>query len=314
VIRPGILVKGILSFGSERFRNPHKDSGPGTTEIIYSRFLRFLRHHHAAVSDPPIPKVIAELGPGSSLGFGLAALIAGSQRYYAFDLVKQFSSHKNLRVFDELVALFRARTPIPNDGWCARIFPFTDDLDFPDDILSSNALSEALAPERIARLRRDLQEQTGEFIQYFAPWQDHVLDAAQKPDWIVSNSVLEHVDDLDGTYRSFGAWSKVGTVMCHSIDYSSHSLTTGWNEHWRIGEPLWTLARGKRYYFINRVPNSEHLAYLKTYGFSLLDSRKLRRVDGFAREEFVGPFRAISAADASTHLAFLVSRYDREPN
>ena len=59
------------------------------------------------------PEVVAELGPGDSLGVGLAALLSGSDRYYAFDVIRHASNARNLEIFRELVPLFRAREPIP---------------------------------------------------------------------------------------------------------------------------------------------------------------------------------------------------------
>ncbi len=310
MLRTGTLAKGLLSVAFERFRNPHSDFGFGSSEVVYSRFIRFLKQYNSTVPGAGLPSVVAELGPGSSLGFGLAALIAGAHRYYALDLIKQFSTENNLRMFDELVGLFKNRTPVPNNGYCARLFPFVENLAFPEDILGGEELSAALATDRLKQLRRDIETETGNCIRYFVPWQEHVADLRDKPDWIVSNSVLEHVDDLESTYRAFSAWSKVGTVMCHLIDYSSHTMTTLWNEHWRIGNVVWALARGKRHYFINRAPNAEHLSYLAKYNFELIAEQKLRRVDGLLPEEFFGPFRSIDTEDAGTHLAFLVSKYN----
>ncbi len=310
MLRTGPLVKGLLSYAFERFRNPHSDCGPGTPEVAYSRFLRFLKLYKSAIPGAGLPRVIAELGPGSSLGFGIAALIAGADRYYALDLTKRFSCKETLETFDQLVVLFQRRAPIPNDGWCARIFPFVDDLVCPDDIIGGEELSAVLTTDRLSRLRRELTQQSGNAIQFIAPWQERVTEVIGKVDWIVSNSVLEHVDDLDSTYRAFASWSKSGTVMCHSIDYSSHTLTTIWNEHWRIGDTLWKLLRGKRHYLINRVPNERHLRYLARYKFKLIAQQKLRRVDGLIREEFSERFRNIHAEDSATHLAFLISKYD----
>lgn len=38
---------------------------------------------------PVHPDTVAGLGPGDSLGFGLAALISGADKYFAFDVVEQ---------------------------------------------------------------------------------------------------------------------------------------------------------------------------------------------------------------------------------
>ena len=45
-----------------------------------------------------IPNAIAELGPGDSLGVGLAALLSGVNEYYAFDIRKYTNTEKNLKI------------------------------------------------------------------------------------------------------------------------------------------------------------------------------------------------------------------------
>ena len=60
------------------------------------------------------PQIIAELGPGDSLGGGMAALISGADRYYAFDAVSHADRRNDLEIFDQLVTLFRAKAPIPD--------------------------------------------------------------------------------------------------------------------------------------------------------------------------------------------------------
>ena len=41
------------------------------------------------------PEVVAELGPGDSLGIGMAALLTGAEVYYAFDVVEYASNQRN---------------------------------------------------------------------------------------------------------------------------------------------------------------------------------------------------------------------------
>ena len=60
-----------------------------------------------------VPASVAELGPGDSLGTGLAALLSGADTYHALD-TRRFSEHaRNERVLDELLELFRSRAPRP---------------------------------------------------------------------------------------------------------------------------------------------------------------------------------------------------------
>ena len=77
-----------------------------------------------------LPGVVAELGPGNSLGIGLSTLLSGADRYHAFDVVPHAQVNHNLAVLDELIALFKARADIPGPAEfpqvarCCRATPF----------------------------------------------------------------------------------------------------------------------------------------------------------------------------------------------
>src|SRR6266404_8259022 len=156
-------VKGVLSFVLPQARNSHLNLFSVSAEFSYSLFLR----HYVIRSQlrPPQPgETVAELGPGSSIGFGMSALIAGAARYHAYDLAAHFDTATNLKIFDALVALFKARAPIPHEGEFSRIFPFLDDYSFPAN-LGDEWLSAALAPERLAAFRKDIEAGGGNSIK-----------------------------------------------------------------------------------------------------------------------------------------------------
>ena len=52
---------------------------------------------------------VAELGPGDSLGTGIAALLSGVEKYYALDVKPYFNNAINLEMFDRLLELFQRR-------------------------------------------------------------------------------------------------------------------------------------------------------------------------------------------------------------
>ncbi|MGB9512393.1 MAG: hypothetical protein WBU20_11945, partial [Candidatus Acidiferrum sp.] len=85
-IRIRSLLKGLGSFVVPSFRNSHV--GPGavlSAETLYSIFLRYLSYLNGCEDFSIDGAVVVELGPGSSIGFGMAALLAGASRFYAFD-------------------------------------------------------------------------------------------------------------------------------------------------------------------------------------------------------------------------------------
>lgn len=68
---------------------------------------------------PAVPETVVELGPGLSLGAGLAALLCGAQRYIAIDVVRYVRMQTVLPVFDSVVDLLRRRWKLNPRG-----FPF----------------------------------------------------------------------------------------------------------------------------------------------------------------------------------------------
>jgi len=53
-------------------------------------------------------KTVAELGPGDSIGIGLAAVLSGATHYIGLDTYPYAGNTCNLDTFEELMQLFRA--------------------------------------------------------------------------------------------------------------------------------------------------------------------------------------------------------------
>ena len=96
--------------------NHYHAKGTGGTDSARYCYSIWLRHLVMAKSNGlnPYPKIVAELGPGDSLGIGLAALISGCDKYFAFDVVEHANTERNVKIFDELVTLFRDRVKTPD--------------------------------------------------------------------------------------------------------------------------------------------------------------------------------------------------------
>src|SRR5262249_52208311 len=167
------LLSGLATYlpGYERVG---MTGGTDTAEYCYSVWLRHLLHAQAAGASRAVPHTVAELGPGDSIGIGLAALLSGAEKYYALDVVRYSDLRTNLAIFDRLVQLFTHRAEIPD----ARIFPglrpALERYDFPHEVLSEAYLARMLRPARVAEIRASIEhaDTDGSRIVYHVPWND----------------------------------------------------------------------------------------------------------------------------------------------
>ena len=256
------------------------------------------------------PTTVAELGPGDSLGIGLAALLSGASSYYALDIVNFTNTARNLDVFDELVALFNKRERIPDGAEFPATHPRLDSYEFPAYILTDARLRDALDPRRVESIRATLtclehhaDKRIG--ISYFAPWDDTAILKAGSVDLIYSQAVLEHVDDLEHTYQTLYRWLKPGGVMSHQIDFSCHDAVKQWNGHWTFSDWTWRLMRGKRPYSLNREPHSRHLTLLTINGFKVVCDLRGKIRSGIKRKQLARRFQGLTDEDLSTSSALI---------
>jgi hypothetical protein len=218
--------------------------------------------------------VVAELGPGDALGLGMCALLSGAQRYIGLDRLPFGLRADNVAMLDELYALFARRADIPSDDEMPGVYPRLTDYRFPSYILNDARLDSSLSVARLEGLRAAL---TGEFaiddsrmLSYAAPWDTSAQVRPASVDLLLSQAVLEHVDDVDGAYTAMHHWLKPTGLMSHRIDYSSHGITHDWFGHWTVSPGMWNVVRGKRAYLINRLPHSAHLAAMQRAGLKVL--------------------------------------------
>jgi hypothetical protein len=305
------IAKGLTTFVVPPHWLNRAEGRTLSARYCYSVYLRHLVRLHGAGADSD-PKTVAEIGPGASIGTGLAAVIAGAERYHGFDIKAYGSSPRSLAVFDELVELFRVRAPVPGTDEFATIKPALKSTAFPAHILDDHRLERALSSERLARLRQALTPEgmaaPDPVVSYVAPWFDDGRVTRASVDWIFSQAVMEHVDDLAATYAACRAWLRPGASMSHQIDFKSHGTAPAWNGHWAYSGLAWRMVRGARRYLINRAPHSAHRAALAAAGFEILEDLRVERADGLARDRLARPFRALGDEDLATAGAFIIAR------
>ncbi len=256
-----------------------------------------------------MPHSMAELGPGESMGVGLAALLSGVDRCFGLDVMAHSNTERNLRVLDGLIPLFRQRASRTDKGW-PDVDAYLDQRLFPSHILSDEVLQRSLSPERLEAIRRAIVSPSlaNEIrLEYKAPWSDPRVVEAESIDLILSQSVLEHVVDLPATYRALYQWLKPGGWMSHQIDLKSHNLTHRWNGYRACSEGMWKLATGRRPYIINREPASVHLRLMEQAGFKVVTVQRFLRQDGIRREELAPLWADISEEDLSCSGLYVIA-------
>ncbi len=299
-----LLYRGIKSI----FVTPPVGTG-GTVsaEYCYSVYLRHLvmAARHGMATDP---LTVVELGPGDSLGIGLMALLTGAEQYYALDAVRHASTKINLVIFDELVKLLTDRAPIPSGGDYAEILPELDDYTFPAQILSEARLTQSLEVDRLNLFRQALAgDLTTSSIRYIAPMGRMHEIPAESVDLILSQAVMEHVDQLEESYTECFRCLKPGGFMSHQIDLRCHDTASEWNGHWQYSNLTWRLMRGSRPWFINRQPCSTHIDLVKQTGFSLRAQITQRGNCGISRKQLANKFHKLSESDLLTAGIFILA-------
>jgi len=259
------------------------------------------------------PRVIAEFGPGDSLGIGLAGLLSGAEKYYALDVVEYADISVNLDILDELVTLFAQKEPIPDQQEFPFARPLLPSYEFPHHILTDDRLQKSLSPERIQSIKEALinpsnLKKSPVEIRYIVPWYDSNVIEQESIDMIFSQAVLEHINDLAQTYATLYCWLKRDGFMSHQIDFGCHGLAKQWNGHWAYSDLTWKLIKGRRSYLLNREPYSTHKRLLEQSGFKIVCDAKTSDHSGLTKEQLSSRFRQMSEEDLTTRTAHILAK------
>ncbi|WP_148257372.1 hypothetical protein [Treponema primitia] len=264
----------IIKIKYPDFKPKRGTGGTNSARYCYSICMRHIVHLFNN-GMKQIPRSIAEFGPGDSLGIGLCMMLAGVDEYYAFDIVEHANKSTNLAIFNELINLFKEKSPIPDNNEFSNIKPLLDDYSFPSHIFNENILNEALSDKRINNIKQLLTESSLDTsgnikIKYIVPWENYSGNYPNV-DFVLSQAVLEHIDNLPQFYFVMAQILNSGCFTSHEIDFKSHGETYEWNGHWAISNKKWKKIRGARPYLINREPLSTHLEFLKRNKFIILE-------------------------------------------
>lgn len=286
--------------------------GTNNARYCYSVWLRHL-HFLNRYNNNKIPEVIAELGPGDSIGIGLSALLSGAKKLFLFDVIDYTDKDRNLKVFDEIYELFKNRASIPDNNEFPKVKPFLENYSFPSDVLTNKVLDCSLDEFRIEKIRNEIKNitnESNEIIHYRVPWYEYSIIDEGSIDLIYSQAVLEHIDDLKNTYEAMAKWLKPNAFMSHTIDFKSHGITKLWNGHWLFNHLEWEIVKGGKVYLLNRQPLSKHINLHKEFNFNILFHKKVEKTNEISNKYLAKEFRTLSDEDLTTTGVYILSKKD----
>jgi SAM-dependent methyltransferase len=239
--------------------------GSFSSEYCYSVWLR----HYKILEQNNLLydfQKIAEIGPGDSLGVGIVGLLCGAKEYHALDVIEHANLERNIKVANEVAERLIKHTDIPNGESTKNTHPKLSDYSFPKSL---NYLNEEIINKRLEQVIKALKREPSELkITYRVPWYENQSNI-DDIDFIFSQAVMEHVDDIEGAYSSMYKYLKKGGIMSHQIDYKSHEMSNSWDGHWYISKPMWKFLLKGRKYSMNRLPHSAHIDALRKANFSI---------------------------------------------
>jgi hypothetical protein len=309
-----LLAGGIKSFLPVR----KKYTGTGGSDSARYCYGAWLRHAISLAEAVPDlrPRVIAELGPGDSLGLGIAALLSGIERYVALDVLAHTNVEANVEILAKLNELFRARADIPGEDEFPELYPRVADRRFPVDALTTIGLVPDVSGVRLNAIRQAILDSNGgapaeAAIRYLCPWPTASVEPGSI-DLVVSQAVLQDMDHWTGAdalstaFEAMARWLKPGGAMSHQVNLAFPD-TQHWNQHWAYGELTWRVIRGRRPYYVNRVPASEYLRLCERFGFEVRAVRPVSATNGAPSDGLPRRFRQLPSTDYTTRAVYFIA-------
>lgn len=294
------VYKLLLSNSSIARRYLRKsDKKGGNSLYCYRVWMKHLKYW--SLINNSTPKVVVEIGSGNSLGVGLAALISGSDKFYALERTQFWNIETNVRVFDELVVFFKKKKKTEKINLKSKI-KIKKKLDFPKHILTKTHLSNCLNTERLQKIREELFKPfhpDNIYIRSVIPWEKIDIIEDNTVDYIFSHTVLQHLDDLSFAYTSMNKWLKKGGCISHKIDFKSMNTTKLWNQHWTLNDLEWSVVTGG-VNLINRAPLSSHLKLIKDNDFEIIYDIKDSAKNELNVNDLSDSFKHLDVTDLTT--------------
>jgi SAM-dependent methyltransferase len=209
----------------------------GITYLIHNNLLPFVNFSGASIEGKSIPesveyieavtgiytsklsavgieisnKTILEVGPGDNLGVALKLISLGAQKVICLDRFRcQRDETKVQAVYRELI---ERMTPEERGRCLEALLPTQEGYSFRSDRI------EYVPDTEVERSLETLGEEIADII--------------------VSNAVLEHVYDLEETFRNLGLLLRPGGYMYHGVDLRCHNRFESKSELYFLTIPQW---------------------------------------------------------------------------
>lgn len=272
--------------------------GTDNARYCYSVWMRHLCRA-SNLPDFSFPRTVLELGPGDSIGTGLAALLSGADIYIGLDAFRHVDNERNLAVFDTLIELFRNREDIPGDEEFPRIRPKLDSYAFPRHLLSDAMIDSRLQAPSLEKIRHGIlnPNQSGGAVHYMAPWKGRMPPQAVNVDMVFSQAVLQLVNNLPRTYQAIYACMSGNGIMSHQIDLGWYLSAGEWNQHLAYSAAKWMSLRAQSAYTINPARHSDHIRAMEDCGFRVLTDEKYTKPSNLRPDQLSHRFQQISQDD-----------------
>jgi SAM-dependent methyltransferase len=302
------LVKGALTYVPTVNRWRARRGATGGSDSARYCYAVWLRHL-VTVSRYGFRvegATICELGPGDSIGTGLAALLAGARRYIALDAVPYSAKADLPQMVAELARMYDAQEPIPTHEEFPAVRPRLSVYEFPARFISTDSLRERI--DAVTAATASGLATASDLIVYHAPWRSvHELPAGSL-DLVFSQAALQYVDALEDAYQSMFTWLKPGGYGSHATGLGANDLSPFWNGHWAYSDREWQVVRGRREYLLNREPLSTHLRLAAAVGFDILHVEPQYDYGGLPQGELAEPFRHFDSTDLAVRGAMMILR------
>ena len=192
---------------------------------------------------------VLEVGPGPILANGIHFIAEGAASYTAldrFDLLRR--DHEVKHAYREMIG----RLPREQQERCRGLITEGDDRKLFNDRIQSVIGKVEEADRKLGTGR----------------W-----------DFLVSFDVLEHVDDLEATFRNFRKLLKPGGIMVHRVDVGAHNVAPDVHRlaHLAFSDRAWRAIASKRA-ICNRFRPSEFRVAAETAGFETLSFEATTRL------------------------------------